>query len=176
MPGPPPPPPPNLPGPPPPPVANFNNVKKSSGSSSGGGDMRNALLSQIQQGTKLKKVNTVDKSGPAVAGRVAGDNSKSSSPTKTSASTRGPMMKNSPPDSATSSPIRQGGFSNLTDELQYKLTIKKNKNSPLKEAKTIPDTKEVKLIVFICMIFFSLYRDQRDEKLNLSLQAFGLPL
>lgn len=139
MPGPPPPPPnmPNLVGPPPPPMMNLNIVKKSGGSSSGA-DNRNALLSQIQKGTKLKKVQTVDKSGPIVAGRIADSNNKSSSSPRSQGST----AKNSP-DSSTSSPSRPGGgFTNIADELQYKLTLKK-KNSPLKEAKSIVETKEV---------------------------------
>lgn len=41
----------------------------------GGGDnagnARNALLQSIQQGAKLKKVQTVDKSGPMISGKVA---------------------------------------------------------------------------------------------------------
>jgi len=32
--------------------------------------MQNALLDQIQKGKGLKKVQTVDKSGPAVAGQL----------------------------------------------------------------------------------------------------------
>ncbi|XP_055705151.1 WAS/WASL-interacting protein family member 1 isoform X9 [Phlebotomus papatasi] len=58
------PPPPAPPAPPPQPVA------KIGGGSSGGGDARSALLQSIQKGTKLKKTVTVDKSGPALAGRV----------------------------------------------------------------------------------------------------------
>jgi hypothetical protein len=131
---------------------NFNNnsAKKSSGSS--GMDMRGALLSQIQKGTSLKKVKTVDKSKPIVSGRVA-DSSNSSSPTKPSH--RVGSNKTSP-DSSTSSPIRQGGgggFTSLTDELQHKLTLKKNKNSPLKEARSIVEPKEV-----TNTFFFSLSR------------------
>lgn len=51
----------------------------------GGGDnagqARNALLQSIQKGAKLKKVQTVDKSGPMIAGKVAdaGSNSRSGS-------------------------------------------------------------------------------------------------
>ncbi|XP_070496191.1 WAS/WASL-interacting protein family member 2-like isoform X1 [Chironomus tepperi] len=140
--GPPPPPPPMMSGPPPPPMANFNNAKKLGGNSSGG-DMRGALLSQIQKGTQLKKVSTVDKSKPK-AGRVADPNASpiSKGPSQGSPAVRSQGSAKTSPDSSTSSPIRQGGFSNLTDELQYKLTLKKNKNSPLKESKSIVETKE----------------------------------
>lgn len=72
-------PPPPPPGPPPPPVPKLN---LGGGGGGGGGDSRNALLLSIQKGAKLKKTVTVDKSGPAVAGRVAGsatNNSNSSS-------------------------------------------------------------------------------------------------
>lgn len=71
-------PPPPPPGPPPPPVFKMGNPVASSGGGGGGGDMRNALLESIQKGTKLKKAVTVDKSGPAVAGRVAGSGGASS--------------------------------------------------------------------------------------------------
>lgn len=134
-------------------MANFNNnnAKKLGNLGGGsGGDMRGALLSQIQKGTQLKKVTTVDKSKPK-AGRIADPNASpiakgpsQSSPTRS----QGGSTKTSP-DSSTSSPIRQGGFSNLTDELQYKLTLKKNKNSPLKESKGIVETKEVR---FHCQV------------------------
>lgn len=147
MPGPPPPPPmSSMPGPPPPPVANFNNIKKSSGSS--GGDNRNALLSQIQKGAKLKKVTTVDKSGPAVAGRIADTNNKTSPPQRSYGSTK------TSPDSSTSSPIKQGGFTNLAEELQHKLTLKKNKNSPIRETKSIVETKEVNLNTAMNLLIF----------------------
>lgn len=139
MPGPPPPPPMGNMPPPPPPMGNLNNnsAKKFTPSTGGGGDMRGALLSQIQKGTTLKKVTTVDKSKPK-AGRIA-DSSSSSSPTKSSPSVGSTKTS---PDSSTSSPIRQGGFTSLTDELQHKLTLKKNKNSPLREARSIVEPKE----------------------------------
>lgn len=76
MPPPPPPCPPPPPGPPPPPT--FGGSKGSSkGSSKGGADDRNALLSSIRQGTKLKKTVTVDKSGPFVSGKVSNSSSGS---------------------------------------------------------------------------------------------------
>lgn len=132
MPGPPPPPPAPM-APPPPPISAMSPVKKSAGS----GDMRGALLSQIQKGSKLKKVTTVDKSVPVGAGHIAGE----SSPVKSS---RGVPSNKSSPDSSTSSPVSNassrsgaplGGFASLTDELQHKLTMKKNKQSPVKETK-----------------------------------------
>lgn len=43
--------------------------------SNNGGDSRNALLMSIQKGAKLKKTVTNDKSGPAIAGKVAGSGS-----------------------------------------------------------------------------------------------------
>jgi hypothetical protein len=136
MPGPPPPP----PGPPPPPVPKMSPMKFTPSSSSGGGDNRNALLSQIQKGAKLKKTTTVDKSGPLVAGKIAGEKSSATRPTQSRAPTGSAKTS---PDSATSSPSRPiGGFANLTEELQYKMTLKKNKNSPVKEAVT-NDFKEV---------------------------------
>lgn len=168
MPGPPPPPPAPM-GPPPPPMSGMSPMKKPLGNLGGGnpGDMRGALLGQIQKGTKLKKVTTVDKSGPLVAGKVSGEtSSQSSSPMKNS---RGPSSNVSSPDSSTSSPVSSssssrgippGGFTSLTDELAHKLTLKKNKNSPVKEV-----TKEVRdqlkeshvrcsaLIVFIKKIY-----------------------
>ncbi|XP_059608818.1 WAS/WASL-interacting protein family member 1 isoform X2 [Phlebotomus argentipes] len=60
------PPPPAPPAPPPAPIAKL-------GGSSGGGDARSALLQSIQKGTKLKKTVTVDKSGPAIAGKLVSD-------------------------------------------------------------------------------------------------------
>lgn len=41
------------------------------GGANNAGQARNALLQSIQMGTKLKKVQTVDKSGPIIAGKVA---------------------------------------------------------------------------------------------------------
>lgn len=66
IPPPPPPGPPAPPGPPPPPIGGL----KLGGSKGGGGDQRSALLQSIQKGTKLKKTVTVDKSGPAISGKV----------------------------------------------------------------------------------------------------------
>jgi len=135
MPGPPPPP----PGPPPPPMMMSPIAKKS-----GGPPDVNALLGQIQKGAKLKKVTTVDKSGPIGAGRIAGEAPPPSSNTSSPAHrSRGGSNKTSPD---TSSPVKQPGqqFMNLTDELQFKLTLKKNKSSPTKEQKpAVSETKEV---------------------------------
>lgn len=129
MPGPPPPP----PGPPPPPM--MAPPKKFTPS---GGDNRNALLGQIQKGAKLRKVTTVDKSAPLIAGKVAGE------PTPSPSRSRGAAPMKTSPDSATS-PMRKppGGFTNITDELQFKLTLKKNKNSPVKEPSYESELKEV---------------------------------
>jgi len=46
---------------------------KLGGKGGGGADPRSALLSSIQKGTKLKKTTTVDKSGPALSGKVCGE-------------------------------------------------------------------------------------------------------
>lgn len=128
-------------GPPPPPPPMMAPVKKfvPAAPSSGGGDMRNALLGQIQKGAQLKKVKTVDKSAPMVAGRVAGD------PAPVSSRSRGTTPVKTSPDSATSSPMRKppGGFANITDELQFKLTLKKNKTSPTKETSIATEPREV---------------------------------
>lgn len=128
-----------MPGPPPPPPPMMAPVKKFVPAASSG-DPRNALLGQIQKGAQLKKVKTVDKSAPLVAGKVAGD------PTPSPSRSRGqtPSVKTSP-DSATSSPMRKppGGFANITDELQFKLTLKKNKTSPTKETSVVSEQKEV---------------------------------
>lgn len=131
MPGPPPPP----PGPPPPPM--MAPPKKFTPAALSGGDNRNALLGQIQKGAKLKKVTTVDKSGPLIAGKVSGVPIPSPS--------RAPPMKTSPDSATSSSPMRKppGGFTNITDELQFKLTLKKNKNSPVKETSYESELKEV---------------------------------
>lgn len=65
--GPPPPPP---PGPPPPPIGGLQ--LGGAGGAKSGVDPRNALLSSIQKGAKLKKVVTVDKSGPLIQGKISG--------------------------------------------------------------------------------------------------------
>lgn len=149
MPGPPPPPPPGPAAPPPPPMG---GMKKAAAPASG--DMRGALLNQIQKGTKLKKVTTVDKSKPIVSGRIAGETPPASSPLKT---TRGPPSNKSSPDSSTSSPVSSassrggapiGGFASLTDELQHKLTLKKKGQSPVKEN----TAKEVKFFRMIALV------------------------
>lgn len=59
------------------------------GGGGGGGDNRNALLQSIQMGAKLKKVQTVDKSGPLIAGKVSGAGSGGSAATSSSVSTGG---------------------------------------------------------------------------------------
>lgn len=132
-----------MPGPPPPPPPMMAQPKPFvpvAPGSSGGGDMRNALLGQIQKGAKLKKVQTVDKSTPVGAGKIAGEPAPSRGP-----GPRGTLSNKSSPDSATSSPARKppGGFANLTDELQFKLTLKKNKTSPTKETTNVVEVKEV---------------------------------
>lgn len=62
----------------------MGGIKLGGSAPKGGADPRNALLQSIQMGAKLKKVQTVDKSGPAIAGRVAGSTTTTtSSPAKT---------------------------------------------------------------------------------------------
>jgi WH2 motif len=128
-----------MPGPPPPPPPMMAPPKKfvPVAPGSGGGDMRNALLGQIQKGAALKKVKTVDKSGPLVAGKISDEAGKPAS--------RGLSSTRTSPDTPTASPMRKppGGFANLTEELNYKMTLKKNKNSPVKESSSIAEPKEV---------------------------------
>ncbi|XP_058807748.1 WAS/WASL-interacting protein family member 2-like [Phymastichus coffea] len=59
--------------PPPPPAPTFNLV--------GGSNDRGALLQSIRDGKKLKKTVTVDKSGPAISGRICGESSSTTSNT-----------------------------------------------------------------------------------------------
>lgn len=59
----------------------------------GGGDNRNALLQSIQMGAKLKKVQTVDKSGPLIAGKVSGAGSGGSAAASSSPSTTGGVRR-----------------------------------------------------------------------------------
>lgn len=73
----PPPPPPGPPGPPPPPIGGLK-LGAAVGNSKGGGDPRSALLQSIQKGAKLKKTVTVDKSAPALAGKIASNNNGTS--------------------------------------------------------------------------------------------------
>lgn len=63
------------------------------GKSSGGGDARSALLASIQQGKKLKKTTTVDKSEPLAAGRIS-DANNSNARSNLSAPSRPPPPNN----------------------------------------------------------------------------------
>lgn len=96
----PPPPPPGPPGPPPPPIG---GLKLSPSAGAGGADPRSALLGSIQQGIKLRKTVTVDKSGPLGAGRIANANNSSSNSNNTSnpgAPSRPPLPSSASPSSA----------------------------------------------------------------------------
>lgn len=64
-----------VPPPPPPPLGGLKLGVAASKGSSGGADNRSALLQSIQKGAKLKKTVTVDKSGPAISGKVASSSS-----------------------------------------------------------------------------------------------------
>ena len=138
-----------MPGPPPPPPPMMAPPKKAfiaAAPGGGGGDPRNALLGQIQKGAKLKKVTTVDKSSPLGVGKIAGETAPS--PSRGGSQPRGPATSRTSPESASSSPARKppGGFANLTDELQFKLTLKKNKTSPTKETPS-NEVKEVSAFI-----------------------------
>lgn len=85
--GPPPPPP---PGPPPPPMGGL----KLGASMPSGGDPRNALLQSIQNGAKLKKVQTVDKSVPLIAGKVGGSVGPAAAPSAMKPSNGGGSVTN----------------------------------------------------------------------------------
>ncbi|CAO0800933.1 unnamed protein product [Mucor circinelloides] len=76
-----PPPPAAPPAPPAPsqPVAAAASSPQQTPSAAGGGDMRSALLSQIQSGTRLKKAVTNDRSASSIAGHVI-DNAGGSAP------------------------------------------------------------------------------------------------
>lgn len=134
-----------MPGPPPPPPPMMAPAKKfvpPASINKGGGDTRNALLGQIQKGAQLKKVTTVDKSVPVGAGRIAGE-----APAPSQSRTRGPPSTKVSPDTSSASPVKPvGGFANLTDELQFKLTLKKTKTSPVKESSNVREVKEVSLV------------------------------
>ncbi|CAO3629106.1 unnamed protein product [Cunninghamella blakesleeana] len=90
---PPPPPPPavsnTIPPPPAPPASTSNESAFIPSPPATGGSDRNALLSQIQLGTKLKKAVTNDRSQPSVSGKIVGSNSNNneSIPVATAAST-----------------------------------------------------------------------------------------
>jgi WH2 motif len=136
-----------MPGPPPPPPPMMAPVKKAFvPAAPAGGDMRNALLGQIQKGAKLKKTVTVDKSVPVGAGKIAGE-AAAPSPSRSRGPPSATPSNKSSPDNSSSSPVSgsrpPGGFTNIADELQFKLTLKKNKNSPTKEMPKVAPTKEV---------------------------------
>jgi WAS/WASL-interacting protein len=89
----------------------------------GGGapkDNRNALLSQIQKGAKLKKTVTVDKSGPLIPGKT----STVVSPTQSSSPSRSMGSANNSSQNASSPGSRFGGGGpalNFQDELASRL-------------------------------------------------------
>lgn len=85
-------------------------------------DNRNALLSSIQKGTKLKKTVTVDKSGPLIPGKTS--NVTSSVSATSSPSRVGGSNSQSQPNPR----LGGGGALNFQDELANRL--KKSSNSP----------------------------------------------
>lgn len=84
------PPPPPPPGPPPPPMMPAPTAAPS-------GQERNLLLNSIRQGAKLKKTVTVDKSGPLIAGRVAGVTSSNNDSSRDVVSNNTPRVNGGPP-------------------------------------------------------------------------------
>ena len=112
------PPPPPPPGPPPPPL--LGALFKPSSNS--GGDNRNALLSSIQKGAKLKKTVTVDKSGPLISGKTTSNDQ----PRRPNAGPNSGTNKKSP---ETTSPNNARPVLDFSSELAQKLTLKKKKAS-----------------------------------------------
>ncbi|KAI7883964.1 hypothetical protein K492DRAFT_143316 [Lichtheimia hyalospora FSU 10163] len=112
VPPPPPPPPPSAPAAPPPPPAPAPSAVSSTPTPEPSAG-RNALLSQIQQGTKLRKAVTNDRSGASVAGHVKEDTSSSAPPPAPPA----PTATTETP--APSFPAPSGGF---LAELQARTT------------------------------------------------------
>lgn len=83
-----------IPGPPPPPMGGLK-LGSIAINKSAGPDNRSALLQSIQKGTKLKKTVTVDKSAPAIAGKVSSVASAASSTTNNSNAPPRPAAPNS---------------------------------------------------------------------------------
>lgn len=108
--------------PPPPPPGALPKAKPVQLGKIGGGnpnDNRNALLSSIQKGTKLKKTVTVDKSGPLIPGKTS--NVTSSAPVSSPSRSGGS-------NSQSQTAPRLGGALNFQDELANRL--KKSSGSP----------------------------------------------
>lgn len=143
---------PDSPPPPPPPPVSLKNSFLSAPSP--GGDSRSALLGQIQKGAQLKKVKTVDKTIPVGVGRVAEEAHLSNSQSLDSISVR--ETSETVTTSTTLSARNRGGFSNFTDELQFKLTLKKNKKLSTSALGFIKETKEVRISCTI-QIFLRLF-------------------
>lgn len=86
---------------------------KLGGGGGGGADPRSALLNSIQKGTKLRKTTTVDKSGPALSGRVC-DGDAGAAPKRTLNNNNNSMSSNNNNNMGNGAPKLGGLFEGLS--------------------------------------------------------------